>query len=165
MPDFFPAASDEIAFTKVKLPYGWLGNMSDHPISHKGVRWKTSEALFQAMRYEDAEVREKIRNEPSPFNAKLIAKKKEFVGLRVVEAMSEADLANMRLCISLKLAQHELLSRKLIQTGKANIIEDSSSRRGKGSRLFWGAMRVEGGWEGENWLGRIWMEMRSKLNM
>jgi len=120
--------------------------------------------LFQAMRYEDAEVREKIRNAPSPMKAKMIGRKREFVGSRVVEAMSEADLANMRLCVSIKLAQNELLGRQLRWTHDARIIEDCSSRA-RGSGLFWGARRVEGGWCGENWLGRIWMELRSELKM
>ncbi len=35
---FFAAASDDVAFTKVKLPGGWLGNMSPHPIMHEGLR-------------------------------------------------------------------------------------------------------------------------------
>lgn len=160
---FFAAASDDIAFTKVKLPGGWLGNMSPHAIVHEGVRWRTSEALFQAMRLEDVEAREAIRQAASPMMAKLIAKR--YVGLRVVEALSPKDVENMRLCISLKLAQHELLRRKLWWSRDAMIIEDCSSRGSRGSNLFWGAMRVEGGWEGEHWLGRIWMELRSELKM
>ncbi len=160
---FFAAASDDIAFTKVKLPGGWLGNMSPHAIVHEGVRWRTSEALFQAMRLEDVEAREAIRQAASPMMAKLIAKR--YVGLRVVEALSPKDVENMRLCISLKLAQHELLRRKLWWSRDAMIIEDCSSRGSRGSNLFWGAMRVEGGWEGAHWLGRIWMELRSELKM
>ena len=122
-----------------------------------------SEALFQAMRLEDAGAREAIRLAASPMSAKLIAKR--YVGLRVIEAMSAKDVENMRLCISLKLAQHELLRRKLWWSRDAVIIEDCSARGGRGSNLFWGARRVDGGWEGENRLGRIWMEMRSELKM
>ena len=41
---------NEIWFTKVNLPYGWLGNMAPYPVLHDGCRWLTTEALFQAMR-------------------------------------------------------------------------------------------------------------------
>jgi hypothetical protein len=32
------------------LPYGWLGNMSQYP-DFGGVIWKTTEALFQGLRF------------------------------------------------------------------------------------------------------------------
>jgi predicted NAD-dependent protein-ADP-ribosyltransferase YbiA (DUF1768 family) len=64
-----------IAFTKVKLPYGWLGNMSPFPIEHDGKTWRTTEALFQALRFEDEEIRELIREQKSPMAAKMMAKK------------------------------------------------------------------------------------------
>jgi len=159
----FATSSDEIAFTKVKLPDGWLCNMSPHPIVYEGVRWRTVEALFQAMRLEDVAAREAIRVADSPMSAKMISKR--YVNLRVVEAMSPHDLENMRLCISLKLEQHELLRRKLWWTRDAMIVEDCSSRGGRESNLFWGALRTPGGWEGENWLGRIWMENRASLKV
>jgi len=38
-----------IAFKKVKDPYGWLGNMSPHPIGE----FRTAEHLFQATRFKD----------------------------------------------------------------------------------------------------------------
>jgi predicted NAD-dependent protein-ADP-ribosyltransferase YbiA (DUF1768 family) len=41
---------NEIWFTKVNLPYGWLGNMAPYPVLHDGCSWLTTEALFQAMR-------------------------------------------------------------------------------------------------------------------
>lgn len=37
---------NEIWFTKVDLPYGWLGNMAPYPVLHDGCRWLTTEALF-----------------------------------------------------------------------------------------------------------------------
>ena len=157
----FASEGSELLITKVKEPGGWLSNMSPHPVSHEGKRWRTCEALFQALRLEDEDAKEVIRKESSPMAAKMVAKR--FREIQVVEPMSEADLANMKLCISLKLEQHELLRRKLFHTGNAKIIEDCSSRGPRGSNLFWGAMRVPEGWQGENWLGRIWGEMRSKV--
>jgi len=156
----FASVGSELLITRVNEPSGWLSNMSPHPVSHEGKRWRTCEALFQALRLEDEDAKEEIRNESSPMVAKMVAKR--FRNIQVVEPMSEADLANMRLCISLKLAKHELLRRKLFHTGNTKIIEDCSSRGARGSNLFWGAMRVPEGWQGENWLGRIWEEMRAE---
>lgn len=42
-----------IAFTKVSLPFGWMSNMSPHPIVHHSCEWPTAEHLFQALRFRD----------------------------------------------------------------------------------------------------------------
>lgn len=52
-----------VSFTKVSLPHGWLGNMSPYPINFGGVIWRTSEALFQSLRFKDNEIKELIRVE------------------------------------------------------------------------------------------------------
>ena len=149
-----------IAFTKVALPFGWLGNMAPYPVTYGGKTWRTTEALFQALRFEDESIRESIRQKASPMAAKMIAKKHK--ASMVVEPMSSADLDNMRLVLRLKLQAHPALRQQLLATGAARLVEDCS-RRAKGSGLFWGAARREGQWVGENWLGRLWMEVRGSL--
>jgi len=151
----------EIAFTKVKLPFGWLGNMSPFPITHGGKDWFTTEALFQALRFDDEEIIEGIRAIKSPMTAKMAAKKhKEAM---IVEPLSDQDVENMKLCVRLKLEQHPDLVPQLLETGDALIVEDCTSRGRRGSNLFWGAVKTENGWEGENKLGNIWMEIRNEL--
>lgn len=59
-----------IAFSKVREPHGWMGNMSPHPLEMFGKSWRTSEALFQAMRFTDEAPREEIRSKTSPMAAK-----------------------------------------------------------------------------------------------
>jgi len=51
-----------IAFKKVREAYGWMSNMSPHPIQ----TWRTAEALFQALRFDDITVKLAIHNEKSP---------------------------------------------------------------------------------------------------
>ncbi len=63
-----------IAFTKVKLPYGWLGNMAPYPVKYDGKLWPTTEHLFQALRFDAPAIWEKILAESNPFEANLIAK-------------------------------------------------------------------------------------------
>jgi ribA/ribD-fused uncharacterized protein len=148
-----------ILIRKVKEHHGWLGNMAPFPVEHDGQRWPTTEALFQGLRFVDQEIRSKIRLHKSPMAAKMISKKYKMQ--MVVEPMSALDLDNMRLCLKLKIEQHPELREKLIQTGEAPIMEDCT-RRQRGSGLFWGAALIEGEWKGQNWLGRLWMELRQQ---
>lgn len=150
-----------IAFTKVALPYGELGNMSPHRILYLGKRYKTAEALFQALRFDDEEIREAIRTSPSPMTAKMIAKKHRT--RMVVEPQSHQDLDNMRLVLRLKVDQNPEVKRILLATKSDEIVEDCTNRN-RGSAKFWGAALVGGAWEGENWLGRLWMELRAAMD-
>ncbi len=146
-----------IEFTKVDLPYGWLGNMYASPITYEGKTWKTSEALFQALRFEDEEIREIIRNQPSPMGAKMKAKgNKEKM---VIVPMSAQDIENMKLVVKLKFDQHQVLKSKLIISGNHQIIENIGERNGT-RHLFWGMKKVNGVWVGNNTMGKILMELR-----
>jgi predicted NAD-dependent protein-ADP-ribosyltransferase YbiA (DUF1768 family) len=107
-----------ISFTKVDIPYGWLGNMAPYPITYNGQLWRTSEALFQALRFDDHKIREIIREEKSPMGAKMKAKK--YRAQMVIVPMSDADLNNMKLCLKLKF-QNEDLRRRLLSTGNYTI--------------------------------------------
>ena len=148
-----------IRFTKVSLPFGWLGNMSPYPIEYQGKKWRTSEALFQALRFNDEEIKELIRLEKSPMGAKMKAKKHK--ALMSVSPLSKEDVSNMEMCIRLKIKQHPGLLDQLLSTQGMEIYEDVSSRP-RGSGLFWGAKRTDSGWEGDNILGKIWMKVRDK---
>jgi len=76
---------------------------------------------------------------------------------------SLADLDLMRRTIRLKLKNHANLKDELLALPEDGIvIEDASARRGESAR-FWG-MRLQGNiWTGQNWLGRLWMELRLEL--
>jgi len=154
--------SEIIAFTKVKLPYGWMGNMAPRPVEHDGKRWEHTEGLFQALRFDDEEIREKIRAEKNPMMAKEISK--EHASKMVVKPSSEQDVENMKLVVQLKLDFHQELRDALKLTGDKWIVEDTTNRIG-GRHQFWGAAKDEqtGYWRGDNVLGEIWMEARKRL--
>ncbi len=149
-----------VTFTKVRLPNGWLGNMAPFPVKQEDLVYPTTEALFQALRFDDKGIREAIRSHKSPMAAKMTAKAN--ADRMVVTRLSNLDIDNMRLCLKLKLEQHPTLVPLLLETQQAMIVEDSTARRG-GSALFWGAANVSGTWFGENQLGKLWMELRGKL--
>lgn len=153
----------DVIIGKVQDENGWMGNMSPFPVEAFNRTWRTTEALFQAMRFEDdhhhAWIREAIRAEKSPMAAKLIAKKHK--NLMEIEPCSYNDLLNMDKVLRLKLAQHPKLIDDLLATGDRFIVEDCTKRQ-RGSGLFWGAAFTADGWNGQNHLGKLWMMLRDQ---
>lgn len=148
-----------IGFTKTKLPYGWLGNMSPYPIQFGPDTYRTTEALFQALRFTDKDIQNEIRENKSPMGAKFVMKaNKDKI---TTEPHSKKDVINMEMCLRLKLSQHPELIDELLATGDLPIIEDVTARGDKGGNLFWGAMLVDGKWVGQNVLGNLWMNLRT----
>lgn len=150
-----------IPFTKSKLPYGWFGNMSPYPVKYQDKMWRTAEALFQALRFDDEKIQEEIRECKNPMAAKLTVKK--YPEKMILEPMKEQDLNNMRLMVHLKVEQHSELREALLSTGDEVIVEDCTARGNKGNNLFWGAILEGEVWVGENTLGKLWMELREEL--
>ena len=140
-----PSHNMPILIRKVADDHGWLGNMSPYPVTWEGKQFRTTEALFQSMRFKDEDIIEEIRSQKSPMAAKMIAKR--YKARMVVVPMSEEDLQNMKLVLGLKVEQHPEIGSKLIETGTEEIIEDCT-RRARGSGLFWGSALVDGklGW-------------------
>lgn len=150
-----------ISFTKVKLPYGWLGNMAPYPIVAHGVEWRTSEALFQAERFTDVDIRETIRAATSPMAAKMIAKQHR--DRMTIVPRSTDDLKLMARVLMMKVKQHPELAEQLLATGDEDIVEDCSARPND-SGLFWGAAKQpDGTWLGQNQLGKLWMVVRAHV--
>lgn len=153
-----------IAFTKVALPYGWMSNMAPYPVEYEGTQYKTTEALFQALRYKGyPEIQKEIIQQNNPMQAKIVAKSyKHLLTESGYELLGEQDLKNMKLCIDLKISQHPELAKELIETGNKEIIEDCS-KRPQETGLFWGSAFQNGKWVGENILGKILMQKREEL--
>ena len=149
-----------IVIRKVAEPHGCWGNMAPYPVVYQGKGYRTTEALFQSLRFDDEGIIDAIRVEKSPMGAKFVTKR--YRAKMVVEPRSVQDLDNMRLCLRLKVEQYPELARALLDTGEEQIVEDCT-RRQRGTGLFWGAALVDGEWRGENWLGKLWMELRASL--
>ena len=151
-----------IAFTKISLPYGWLGNMAPYPITDETGRiWRTTEHLFQALRFSDEDVRNAIGRTVSAMSAKMLARAN--ASRMTVVPQSEADIDNMRYCLRLKVEQYPELRQQLLATGDELIVEDVTNRQ-RGSALYWGGVpTVDGSFRGINRLGALWMELRAVL--
>jgi predicted NAD-dependent protein-ADP-ribosyltransferase YbiA (DUF1768 family) len=155
------AENTVLTIRKVDEPNGWMGNMSSHPVRVQGVRYSTTEHLFQCMRFEDEGIRREIRESKSPMSSKMVMKK--HTEKMVIIPRSEMDLNLMRSVLRIKMEFYPKLREELVkQNPDSIIIEDCTKRSGVSSK-FWGMKLTNGEWVGENWLGRLWMELRLEL--
>lgn len=150
-----------LSFRKVDETLGWLSNMSPHPVRFRTILYPTCEHFFQCLRFENQEIRKEILKKKSPMSAKMISKK--YKDEMVIIPRSQVDLDLMRTVIRMKMVFYPKLRNELIlQDSNSVIIEDCSKRGGESSK-FWGMKLTDDQWEGQNWLGRLWMEYRSVL--
>lgn len=157
-------SANEIRFTKVNLPYGWLGNMYASEVIYRGKRFKSTEVLFHWLRFENyPEIQNMILDQKSSMAVKMKVKKiRRSFSDEDWEKLTKNDIQNMRMCLRLKIEQHSILKEKLMATGTKHIIEDCTNRD-RGTARYWGAVLVNNIWEGENILGNLWIELRNEL--
>lgn len=156
--------TNDIAFNKVNTDYGWLGCMSPYAIIWDGRRYPTAEHLFQCLRFRNfPHVQDSILLERSPMMAKRVARKhRAQLNRGNLWDQSPDDIAMMRQCLASKVGQHGELAERLLRTGDALLVEDCTARDYESAR-FWGAVRKDGKWHGQNVLGCLWMELRGEL--
>jgi len=128
-----------------------LSNYSAHAIWSAGLLWPTAEHLYQASKFEDIEIQESIRSASSPQRAKEIARAHQH--LKRPE-WPKVKLEVMRRILVDKALQHPEVREALLGTGNVCLVQDSQDDS------FWGWGRDH---RGNNYLGRLWMEIRAEL--
>ena len=133
---------DEITITKVKDPFGWLSCMSAYPIIYNGNNFRTVEALFQWLRFQNyPDVQQVIMDQKSPMGAKMKARRnRELLNRGIKWDEHPDDLPLMKMCLELKVDQHPQLKAELLKTGNAIIIEDCTTHDRESAR-FWGMVK------------------------
>jgi ribA/ribD-fused uncharacterized protein len=144
---------------------GWASNMYPAPITFDdtkhnlreiykqfkfdGLEYPTSEHLYQSLKATNEEDKELIRTAPTP----KLAKK---YGSQIFSRMDwdSVKVDAMRLTLYLKFYQHPNLLMELINTGRKELKEVNWW-----NDKFWGVSDKT--FEGENWLGRLLMELRA----
>lgn len=148
--------NEVISFRKTKEAFGGLSNMAGgYPIVINDTYIRTSEALYQAMRFPDyPEIQKEIIEQKSPMTAKMISKKYRKGKTR--KDWDSKRIAIMKWCLRVKLIQNlEKFGNLLLETQNKSIVEESKKDK------FWGAEIVNGeSFEGVNALGRLLMELR-----
>jgi ribA/ribD-fused uncharacterized protein len=145
-----------VSFRKTNEEFGGLSNMaSGYPIVVNNIYIRTSEALYQAMRFPNhPEIQKEIIEQKSPMTAKMISKKYRKENNRIDWDFKR--IAIMRWCLRVKLIQNQnTFGELLLKTNDKDIVEESKRDQ------FWGAKKIDYEiLEGINTLGRLLMELR-----
>ena len=146
-----PEPIEPIKFYSTADEYGEFSNFADYPIKIKNKTWPTSEHYFQAMKFKDKSEQENIRKANSPMLAARMGRDRK---RKLRRDWESAKVNVMREAVLAKFTQHDELKQLLLSTGDAKIIEHTANDD------YWG----DGGdGKGRNMLGRILMDVRSKL--
>ena len=142
----------EIRFYSESGRHGDFSNFARWPIVFKGKTWPTSEHCFQAMKFEDKAVQERIRNAATAQAATDLGRNRKFKIRRRWDQLRDSIMYEIVLA---KFTQHPELTRLLLATGEARIIEHTENDS------YWG----DGGdGSGKNKRGKILMKVRAHLD-
>ena len=140
---------------KVREEWGILGNFAPTPLEVDGVRFRTSEQLFQLMKFTDAEALKAVYLANNP---KMTAKHWEKTHRR--EDWGKTIVDAMKYCLMQKYEQNESFRTELARSNGLYIVEDQTSFPKK-TPDTWGVKRHESVFVGPNLLGRLLMELRN----
>ena len=161
-----PADGRILFFARDRAEYGFLSHFHAAPLVIDGEDWLTAEHYYQAHKSLDPAYRRAIRGCDTPGKAKHAAatpspthrsaKRSWFLttGQAPRPDWYEVKRDVMRRADREKFAQHPELATRLLACGDAEIVEDSLHD------AFWG---IGADSSGENWAGRIIMEVRDAL--
>lgn len=128
--------------------YEFLSNFHPSTVRFEGMLYPTVEHAYQASKTRDPKLRKIIASAPGPWEAKKLGK-----GLVLREDWEKIKTDIMRRLIREKF-QNPFLSHKLLKTGDSQLVMNN-----KWNDRFWGICRGAG----ENWLGKILMDVREEL--
>ena len=146
-----PLDEDEIRFYHSDQPWGEFSNFSPHSIFIDGINWLTVEHYYQAQKFIEPELKEKIRLSKTPTLAKITATE--------MENLRRDDWAELKEDVMLKalrgkFTQHPELAKLLLSTSPKRLVEATSND------AFWGES-LDG--IGQNHLGASLMLIRAEL--
>ena len=139
-----------IRFYSKSETHSELSNFARLPVEIDGETWPSVEHFYQASKFADPEMREKIRLAPKPVIAKKLAQK--YSGRIRADWIDVRD-AVMERALRDKLARHRTIREMLMATGEEELIETAPDS-------YWGIGRDGAG---ENRLGLLWMRLRDEL--
>lgn len=142
---------DEIRFYHSDQPWGEFSNFSQHSIFIDEINWQTVEHYYQAQKFIDMELKERIRLSETPVLAKITA-----MGMKDLRRKDWAELKEsiMLKALRRKFTQHPELAKRLLSTSPQRLVESTSND------VFWGES-LDG--IGQNRLGELLMLVRTEL--
>ena len=143
----------EIKFYRVSDLYGEFSNFSGFPIILAAQVWPTVEHYFQASKFEDYKVQDKIMAMTSPMDAAKEGRDRNNI---IRDDWEEVKDRIMYKAVKAKFLQHHQLKSLLLNTGDSTIIEHTVND------AYW----ADGGdGTGKNMLGKILMRVRDELRI
>lgn len=130
-----------------------FSNFSAFTIKWKGKLYPTSEQAYQSEKFEDEDTKEWIRTAPSAHEAFVFAVTNKD---KYPKDWPEVKMAIMKDILRAKIEQHPYVKMKLLESGDKELIEDSWRDD------FWGWGPNK---DGQNKLGKIWMELRNEFKV
>jgi ribA/ribD-fused uncharacterized protein len=130
--------------------YYCLSNFSSFAVEEHNIVYQTSEHLYHCKKFTDPGIIQEILQTRSAHDAQLVAIRNK---TSVRADWSDVKLRIMKEILILKMNQHPYVKKKLLQTGKRQIIENSWRDD------FWGWGEHK---DGKNMLGTLWMEIRDE---
>lgn len=128
-----------------------FSNFAPYPIEIDGTIWLTTEHYYQAHKFQDAELQERIRRAEKPVIAKNLARKHK---ARIRSDWDQVKDAVMERALRAKFAQHAGLRALLLTTGEEDLAETAPND------YYWG-LGADG--TGQNKLGRLLMRLRAEF--
>jgi len=139
-----------MAISEFQNEYRFLSNFWPVPVTYNGVTWPSAEHAYQAAKFTDPDKIAKILGNLDPNAAKRIGRSK---GIRT--DWDSVKVGIMREIVTAKFEQHHMLMDALKSTSPHELIEGNWW-----GDTFWGVCKGVG----ENWLGKILMEIRDGSN-
>jgi adenylate cyclase len=140
-----------IRFFSKSETHSEFSNFAPYPIEVDGATWPSTEHYYQAQKFADPALQEKIRAAKKPVIAKSLSAKYRD---RAREDWGVVKDAVMERAVRCKFTQHAELRRLLLSTGDQNLAEAAPND------YYWGIGK-EG--TGENRLGLLLMRLRTEL--
>jgi ribA/ribD-fused uncharacterized protein len=130
--------------------FRFLSNFYSAPVYYEGITYPTSEHAFQAVKTVDENQRLNVAMLETPGEAKKYGKT-----VRLRPAWDDVRVGVMGEIVEAKFKQNPKLLEKLLATGDIELVEGNTW-----NDTFWGV--CDG--KGENYLGKVLMEVRHRLN-
>lgn len=127
-----------------------FSNFAPFPIELDGQSWPSAEHYYQAQKFTDPALQEKIRTAKKPVIAKKLAQK---YGSRVRADWAEAKDSVMERAVRAKFEQHASLRELLLSTSDEDLAETAPND------YYWG---VGADGAGQNRLGLLLMRIRAE---
>ena len=140
-----------IYFYKQYGELGYLANYSNHGFEKDGKYWPTVEHYYQAQKFDDEELKEKIRTAETPKIASAIGRDRNN---KLKENWEDIKRDIMLEGVLSKFRNHPDILQKLLDTGEEEIVENTDID------YYWGCGEMK---TGRNEFGKILVKAREIL--